>query len=493
MATTKKSNQTKKTANSSAKTGKKGEKTAKKNQKKKVDVRVVEEPSLDLPKDLGKTKKRVTKDDVRPKKDPIFHVENEKSVDKSSKNKVKKESKDKKNISKQPHPLQQEKQGGAVKPPQSFNLYRKIAISFIVLTLLLVGVVFYFSFNKVVITLFPKEERVSDQLILDVYDGKSNINSTSSKDIEGVVLEKRLGIEKTYPTSGTKSVGGKIEGTVTIINNRSEPQTLVRTTRLLSPNDKLFRIDKRVEVPAGGEKEVAIYTDDPGPDMAIEPTEFTIPGLWAGLRDKVYAENKEAFTYNMGVERFAEKEDIERATEDIKHSLKKRAEDKFTGEYENKDELIFELDENSIVMDIPIEAGEKAEEFTAGATATVNVIAFDTEKVQDLAKKKLELMVPSEKKLVSFNKNNIGYSLDGVYSDKNRATVNASFNGKMMVKKDADVIDRSKIVGLDKSQLEAHLDTLDQFSGYKIFFSPSFMKKVPSLEDEDRIQVEIKY
>ncbi len=505
------SNKKTKKISTAPKTGKKkkttGEKTPPSSRKSKINVRVLSEPeNLETAKkqtkekresqgsDLNLEKETKKKEEVLPYKSSIFEPQEKR-----------KESFREKEDKNKPRPFPVKESGAdrrepagdsgnsadSISPSQSFNLYRKIAFSFIFLTIILLAAVFYFSFNKVTITLYPKEERISDSLMLEVYDESVPESATSSGEISGVVRQWQAEIEKSYPTSGQREVGSEIVGTVEVINDRNVTQTLVATTRLLSPNDKLFRIEERLDIPPGESREVEIYTEEPGPDMAIGPTEFTIPGLWAGLQDKVYARNKEAFSYEMEVEKFIEKEDIEKALTDIKYSLKKKVEKDLNDQYQVKDGLIFNLDENSLKIDIDAEVGQEVEEFPIEASARARLVVFDADKIKDLAEKKLYVILPQNKKLVSFNKNNLSYSLDNFLAEEKKATIKVSFNGVMVTKEDAEVVDRNKITGLNREQLKAYLDTLDQFSGYKINFTPSFMKTVPRLEDSNRIKINI--
>ena len=192
--------------------------------------------------------------------------------------------------------------------PRKVSLYKKIAFTFILLTLVLLGVVVYFSTVNVSISVVPNKTRVSDNLIVNVEgqrDGQNNDKDTlSSNEAAGAVDVLNIKKTKTYQSSGERITGEEIVGEVRIINNYSQVQPLVASTRLLSPNDKLYRIEETVRVEPGGSATVEVYTEDPDPSMAIGPTEFTIPGLWAGLQDDIYAESVEGFEYKTQKEHF---------------------------------------------------------------------------------------------------------------------------------------------------------------------------------------------
>src|SRR3989339_681891 len=169
---------------------------------------------------------------------------------------------------------------------RSVGMYRKIALSFVVLTVVLLAVIFYFSFTRVTITLIPNQERVSNNLIFDIYDSE-NADSVSAMGVPGIVRQITIEDKKEYQASGSNVIGKEVVGKIDIINDYNKNQPLVATTRLISSDGKLFRLKETVNVPVGGLKDVEIYADEAKPEMATGPTTFTIPGLWAGLQDKI--------------------------------------------------------------------------------------------------------------------------------------------------------------------------------------------------------------
>jgi hypothetical protein len=366
------------------------------------------------------------------------------------------------------------------------NIYRKIAFSFIILTALLLGIIFYFSFARVTIKVEPREERLSDFLNFDLHDSEESFEF-SQKDISGIVKKIRLEEEMTFEASGEEIVGEEIVGEVTIINNNNKNQILVATTRLLTPDNKLFRIKKTVNVPAGGRMKAEIYADDISAAMAIPPSSFTIPGLWAGLQDKIYAKSDESFIYRKKINKYVQKADIDNAAIDLKKRLLEKAKLEFE-QSSLYDQIMYELDENSIEITMDAKAGNKKEEFRSKAIADVVVIAYNSEKIVNMAKRKLETLVPDNKKLLDFNNANIVFSVDNYNADKGIASISAVFEGKMILEDKRQIIDRNMIVGLNKSQLESYLSDIKEIQAYQVSFSPSFINKVPKLIDRIKIE-----
>ncbi len=81
---------------------------------------------------------------------------------------------------------------------------------------------------------------------------------------------------------------GYAKGEVEIVNESGNAQTLVATTRFLSADGVVFRLDARVVVPARGRVKAAFTADQAGPQGDVPAGRFTIPGLPAATQQVVY-------------------------------------------------------------------------------------------------------------------------------------------------------------------------------------------------------------
>ena len=377
----------------------------------------------------------------------------------------------------------------AIRRRRSIRMYRKIALVFIALTAGLLAVIFYFSFVKVTITLIPNQERVSNSMIIDIID-RDQTKQPALTAIKGVVKPVDIEFSKTYPATGAVVIGEEAVGKVKIINNYDKNQPLVATTRLLAPDSKLFRIKETVNVPAGGTVEVDIYADKPGEDMAIGPTKFSIPGLWAGLQDKIFAESTEPVDYRQKVKSHITQEDIDNSRRDLRQELLAEAKKEVSKTYENFSQIIYKIDENTIKSGAEARAGEEKEDFSATMQAKVAVVAFDEKDAALLAKQKLLASLASNKELIRFDESEIIYSLDNYNHNEGEASISATFEGRTSLKDDSDIVELEKILGLNEEQLNTYLKGLPEIAGFEVKFFPVFVKRVPKLID--RIEVVVK-
>ena len=441
---------------------------------------------------VSSIKRRKEKEET-PKEEVSREVEKEDMADDkgSQKQETDVEKSSKKNIDTPDNEGKDEKTAEVPKKPLSFNLYRKIAYTFIVLTVILLVGVAYFSLPSLRITLIAQEESIKDSVSVEFYDQRyNNASSDSTLSMAGIIDKIELGKTQSFQSTGARTIGREIEGEVTIINNYSQDQPLVQNTRLLSPGGKLYRISEGVTVPAGGSVEAEIYSDDPSPDMAIGPTSFTIPGLWAGLQEDVYAESNEEFEYRVKIERYIQQSDIDKALKDIRKALEDKVEKKLEDSYSDTDRVIFEIDRDSIETSVDVEAGEEKSEFELSINAVVNIVAFKDDDLLDLATERLSSLTSNNKSLVDIDRQRTTHAWEEFDYENDRATLNFSFQGQTIVAKPEDIIDKNDLVNLNEDQLTSHLNDIPEIKDYNVSFFPSFIKKAPNLSDRIDIRIE---
>ena len=136
--------------------------------------------------------------------------------------------------------------------------------------------------------------------------------------------------------------------------------------------------------------------------------------------------------------------------------------------------------------------GEEKEGFDAEIKAKVIAVLFKGDSVKGLAQEKMNSSISEDKEIAQLNANDIVYSLNSYDSSRAIATVNANFDGRIILKGDAEILDKNKVVGLTKDQLEQYLGSLPEVSAFDVKIWPSFIDKVPSLINLDRINIEVK-
>ncbi len=377
------------------------------------------------------------------------------------------------------------------------NLYSHFVWKFLLIVFLLVVFVGYFSFSKLTIDIVPKNETLTESLLLKVSGDSGGIRLLSDprENVSGLSKEIKVSLSRDFPTSGEEFVGEDISGRAKIINNYSRNQPLIATTRLQSPDGKEFRIKESVNVPAGGEVWVDIYVDKPNRDLAISPTTFTIPGLWVGFQDMIYAKSEENFIFEQKKEKYVRASDLASAEQELGNSLlqellvKIEAEQKILEAESGQKFAYVYLQEGETIITADAKAEDKKESFNVRADANFRVVFFSKEESEKLAYGKLNFLVPSGKELMDFNPDNIIYSLHSFNVEDNVAEIKSTFSAKMILKAEGEVVKKDNLVSLNAEQLSSYLSAQPEIKSFSLNFYPRFVKTAPRLVDRIKINL----
>ncbi len=275
-------------------------------------------------------------------------------------------------------------------------------------------------------------------------------------------------------------------GKVKIINQYSKNQPLVATTRLMTSDDKLFRVKNTVNVPAGGSVEVEIYADNPSEQMAILPTKFVIPGLWAGLQDKIYAESYEPFEFKKDIKKFITQEDVNRAVNYLNDEIIKQAETRVKNS-SGTNKNIFSIDNQNSKIELSPEVGDESEYFELKIKKIVNIISLNNDDVVNLVKQKLNIL-DLDQKISDVDPDSLTYSLVTFNSAGEVAEIKANFLFKTLAGSSENIINKKHLVNLNQDQIKAYLDSVKGLKSYELRFRPNFIKRGPMLVDRINIQ-----
>lgn len=356
--------------------------------------------------------------------------------------------------------------------------YKKIAITFLVLAGLLVCVISYFSLSKAVITLIPK-----DAARAETFTAMVPLSATPTTELSGTYIEKDLNITKTFDVQNFKTETGKSGGAVKIINKNTKNQTLIATTRFLSPNNLLFRLKNSVVVPAGGEIMGEIEADEAGAKYDIAPTTFTIPGLSADLQKKIYGVSSE--TMSGGVRKIGTltAAEIAEAQKTVLASL-----DESIIKEIGADEKMIILFEKEIKDEkVSAKDGDRVEKFTITIKIKVRAASIAKEKILEYAKTEYNKTLTEKEQVISFDLKSFKTSLEKI--DKNSATVKITLSAAVLGLPNPSDFNKQKIYGLDAKGVRFFFTQYENIKDAEVIFSPFWVKTVPSLADHVEIRI----
>ena len=377
------------------------------------------------------------------------------------------------------------------------HTYKKIALNFLFLVFLLVGLIIYFIFYKVEIHITPVKEKVSVDFSFEVSGEDSELKKRDNI-IEGDVLEGEVEGEKEFSSSGTKKVFEGSVGSVFIVNKEGFDQPLIATTRVLTADNILFRIKTGVIVPANGEIETEVYADDKNFKGVIKPTKLTIPGLSKSLQKTIYAENRENLGETKTV-KIVSQEDINVARETLTEELYNKAKDQFDLKSKNKINLsligripkIKEVSWKETVLEkVNKEVGSLSEDFELYLKIKAIEISFDENKIYDLAILKLKEAVPDDKEFIEINKNSLNYVVEEFDVDKKIAKIKIYASGEMIISEDNKILDKNVLTGEAVKESQKRLESSPSIYKVEIKTPFNLFKFIPKNKNKIKIIIQ---
>jgi hypothetical protein len=367
--------------------------------------------------------------------------------------------------------------------------YKKIIVLFIVASLVLIAFVVYNSFSRAEITLIPKktEEKVEFEVPIE---NQENITTASS--IPGRILVETLEETQKITDIAKKMVDDKAQGKVIIYNKRSESQPLLPHTQLRSEKTGLiFRTDQRVVVPANGQVEVGVTSDETGEKVNIEPDRFTIVKIWKDWQSLIYAESKEKMTGGVREAKVATQEEIERAKEKVAQDLYQKALDSFRQKLSANEQILENATTKEIISFKPsCKPDSRVEEFDMSVKAKIVAAVFNEKSLFDLAQEKLKAKILESKEFVDIDQKSFRYSLQSYNEKEGTARIKVELSGTSIYKISSSAFDKEKLVGRNAEEVKDYFRKNPDIENVKISFSPFWVKTVPSLKDHIEIIVE---
>ena len=359
------------------------------------------------------------------------------------------------------------------------GIYPKIVAFFLFLTIIAIFIIIHFALAKVTIKIYTKVTGSDYSGLVEMLP--ESILEVSEENILGKLIKKELELTVTVPAEETSSVSNKAGGYVDIINNYSKNQILVATTRLLTPDNKLYRIQEKVNVPAGGQVRAWAEADQPGEQFVIEATTMTIPGLWAGLQDKIYAETTGMSLTSLPVytvtqeslnqaQEQLQNQAIQQGLADINESLSKQ----------------LKIDEQRLFLGYQTlessELGDRSQTATLKQKVTLYGLVFAEDNLRDITKNKFVNELASDQKLLEFDEASFQYEIIEIYPEREQAVLEVKISANVSSNKHLFEIDKQSLIGLTEEGINAYLSQF-KVDRADIDFFPFWVKKVPRFKD----------
>ncbi|MCD4760822.1 hypothetical protein K8R42_02910 [bacterium] len=360
------------------------------------------------------------------------------------------------------------------------NIYSKIVGFFLFLTVLAIFVILHFALAKVTIKIYNNLQNKQASVLIEIQS--EDATDLSPDAVLGKIIKTEFELSTTVASSQEAVDSKKAGGYVTIYNNYSKSQPLVKTTRLLTPDNKLFRISEGVTVPVGGQVEVWAEADQEGTQFVTEATKFTIPGLWVGLQDKIYAETNLGMTLQSVPEFVVTQKNMNQAQEQIK--IQATSQGLATINELLSDNL--KISKERLIIDFEIlessQVGDISQEALLKQKVTIHGLVFDQATLVKKAKEKYSKDLDGNQSVVQFIEDKFSYEIIEINLEKNEAVLEVNLEAKLSSNETIWDLDKNKLMGQDEFGIRQYLDEL-KVEQAEIKFFPFWVKKAPNIKD----------
>ncbi len=358
---------------------------------------------------------------------------------------------------------------------------------------------------KADITLTLKQNTID---FVESVEARSSAYEVSMNDnqiiLPGEILTAFQNIEKKFPASGEKEIEEKAHGEIYIYNEfSSSPQVLVATTRFVSPNGKVFRLDNRVTVPGakivdGGIEpskiKVPVTASQPGEEYNINPgldAKWTIPGFkeanlmkrYEGFYGKPATKMSGGFS---GVAKTPTEQDIKNAKEEVSKTLENSLEKQAMVAHSDEFKILEAAKEFKInKIDISKKADEDSN-FSVFAEGQIKIFVFKEDVLKEALVKKNDSSINFD---FNITKDQLAYKEENPDWEENQLSFTAE--GSFVLKPKVDEKNlKAQLVGQAESVIKSIIFSVPGLEKAKVSLWPFWVNKVP--ENPKKVNIELK-
>ncbi len=364
---------------------------------------------------------------------------------------------------------------------QPVRFYKFIALTFLFITLALVGTIIFMSSKRASITIITKSEPLEVTDTVEIHSGDP------SALVPGVVTTTVIEYEKIFSPEGSRTEDAIAVGQVTLVNDTNAAQPLIATTRLLSKEGILFRLKDAVTVPAQGSIPAAVYADVAGASGNIATTTFTIPGLSEDKQKVIYAKSSQEMSGGVRTIGVVDADDVERAEKTALEEMKARATtalEGFAGEG-----MVGIFDIVQYTFDDIADIGKEVDAFTVKGRATIAGIWYDEVAAKSFAEDMLTKRVVDNSEILSSVEPNPSISLEGYDLETGEIQLTISHRGLVNIDENSRELDKSSFFGKSEDEVKRYVMSLKHVEGVEMSFKPLWNRSVPHVANNVEIIV----
>lgn len=319
----------------------------------------------------------------------------------------------------------------------------------------------------------------------------------------GAVVKTEKSATKTIAATGSKDIGEKATGSVTVYNEYSTAaQPLQAGTRMQTSDGKVYRLDADIIVPGGdfeiegttiklkkaGQINANASADQPGDSYNIDSANLTIPGI--GRDNKIYAKTPGFKGGLSKTVKVVAVNDISDARIDLTNDLTGQAQ---TDAKEKTAQVVViaeSTEQNITSFTTNKKVGDEAENFEAKATISLRMLTYNKEDLKKLLDNKTKAGLSPNQELV-YDPDQLKIVVANINLDQSKADLAVELQGKIIEKIDQKELAK-KLKAKSLPEAKKIISEYSQITEQNIKLSPNWwFSRLPYRPQS--LKLEIKY
>ncbi|OGB74218.1 hypothetical protein A2V68_00410 [candidate division Kazan bacterium RBG_13_50_9] len=364
---------------------------------------------------------------------------------------------------------------------------------FVAIAVLLLGGVAYFALPHATVHIDLQAEPFTHKFRLVLAD-QEDVSAAGQNVFKGRFVEVAKEVVQTFPATGSKNLGEKASGTITIYNYTASLKGLIPDTRFVSLDGQVFRIGADVLIgPARGSvpgraKAKALADEGGSAGNLPADTKFTVPRLGPTGIDLVFGKNEQPFSGGTDEEiKVVSEEDIESARESVSKNVFLDIANQLQAELQRGEELIPALIQNDIIDSVPeVSAGAERETFDLKVQVRSWTLLPPLNKLSDIINNTVTTITPKDQAVTSQTLHGARIILDN--ADFLMRTLDFTVELDGLVARKVDTSELADAVANRTPQNVAQLlDSIPDVVSHKTVLWPFWIKRLPLLESNIKI------
>jgi len=370
---------------------------------------------------------------------------------------------------------------------------------FLVVVFVVLGLLYWYL-PRASITLFVEPQSLEKDFLVSLDTSLKSPNREKLL-LPAQEIETTVSGEKTKGTTGTKLIGEKAKGEVSIYNRTDQTRTFAQGVEIYGSNDLVFTLDEEVSV--ASESSGSDYTKIPGKAVvSVIAEEFGSEGNLASgsefsianyARADFIASNESSFSGGTSreIQAVSEKDQDDLLAE-LKEELKEKGISQLDDELGSGDRLIEESLELKILKENFLEeVDQETDQLNLELELKITALVFSENDFEDLIKEEIMASVPTEFDYDSSQKET-NFELEDVEDEV--YTFKVQFKADLKPKFNLEEI-KNNLVGKKPAIGKTYLSNLSHVASFEAKITPRLPVRLvtfPRMAEKINIEVELK-